>query len=137
GQTDTDFGQPPAIAGNVDRVTRKLWVCFQESTGDLAGCHADRLIDLHIVRRDLHSGPCCAHQTEICFRRKAGACAVPVPFVEDQTRTRHMSSMSSTIARARRGAGTWQSDGKPRSYCGQKPWTTKANGRPEHWRSRV
>src|SRR5262245_39677573 len=89
GHADTDLGQPSAIAGNVDRVTRKLRVRFQESARDLARRHTDRLIDSHIVRRDLHGIPGCAHESEVGFRRKTGAGAVPIPVVEDQPRTWH------------------------------------------------
>ena len=40
--------------------------------------------------------------------------------------------MLPTIARSSRGAGTWQNDGNPCSYCGHSPCTTKENGRPPH-----
>ena len=44
-----------------------------------------------------------------------------------------MSSMPSTRLRGMRGAGTWHHEGKPRSYCGQRPCTTKEKGRaPSH-----
>ena len=35
------------------------------------------------------------------------------------------SSIEETMLRSRRGAGTWQYSGKPRSYCGHSPCTTK------------
>ena len=41
--------------------------------------------------------------------------------------------MEVMMSRASRGAGRWQYSGKPRSYCGHNPWTTKENGRPPHW----
>ena len=37
------------------------------------------------------------------------------------------------MLRASRGEGRWQYSGKPRSYCGHRPWTTKEKGRPPHW----
>src|SRR3981081_3523295 len=37
------------------------------------------------------------------------------------------------ILRSSRGEGRWQYSGKPCSYCGHRPWTTKENGRPPHW----
>ena len=37
------------------------------------------------------------------------------------------------MLRASRGDGRWQYSGKPRSYCGHRPWTTNENGRPPHW----
>src|SRR3984893_14125106 len=43
------------------------------------------------------------------------------------------SSIDDTILRSSRGDGRWQYSGKPCSYCGHRPWTTKENGRPPHW----
>ena len=37
------------------------------------------------------------------------------------------------MLRSSRGEGRWQYSGKPRSYCGHSPCTTKENGRPPHW----
>ncbi|KTR96959.1 hypothetical protein SB3_31120 [Methylobacterium radiotolerans] len=36
------------------------------------------------------------------------------------------------MLRASRGEGRWQYSGKPRSYCGHSPCTTKEYGRPPH-----
>ena len=35
--------------------------------------------------------------------------------------------------RSSRGEGRLQYSGKPRSYCGHSPCTTKENGRSLHW----
>ena len=43
-----------------------------------------------------------------------------------------MSSIEETMPRSSRGAGTWQYSGKPFSYCGHRPCTTKAYGRAPH-----
>ena len=89
-KTDPDFGQSPAVAGNVDRVTRKSRIGFQESIGDLTGRHGDRLIELaHSPAGSSQRAHAARTRLEIGLRRKARTCAVPVPFVEDQTRTRH------------------------------------------------
>src|SRR5450631_3784161 len=36
-------------------------------------------------------------------------------------------------SRSSRGDGRWQYSGKPCSYCGHRPCTTKEKGRPPHW----
>src|ERR1700730_8716717 len=43
------------------------------------------------------------------------------------------SSIEVMMLRSSRGEGRWQYSGKPRSYCGHNPCTTKENGRPPHW----
>ena len=54
-----------------------------------------------------------------------------IPFMEDQARARHQVEMGvdNAVETRRRHR---QFDGKPRSYCGQSPCTTKENGRALH-----
>ena len=56
-----------------------------------------------------------------------------VPFVEDQPGAGMISSIEVMMLRSSRGDGRSQYSGKPCSYCGHRPWTTKENGRPPHW----
>ena len=64
-------------------------LALTKASRDLGRASPDRLVEFEIVRRDLHHRARLAHGFEIGARRQSRTGAVPVPFMEDQTRARH------------------------------------------------
>src|SRR5436309_7990099 len=86
---DPHLAQPLAVAGHGDRGGAQAGIDLDESVLDLRRRNGLRLRKLKIFRRDFDGGTRLADGLEIGPRRKPRACAVLVPFVENQSRRRH------------------------------------------------
>src|SRR5712671_2896023 len=87
----------------------------RKSAGIFTAARALRMVSKYARALSPEQVPCLSHSLKI--RPGAGI----------------RSSIEVMILRSSRGEGRWQYSGKPRSYCGHRPCTTKENGRPPHW----
>ena len=131
---DPHFAEPGPVAGHRDRGVAQAGIDLDEGVLDLGGRDASSARPV----RDIPAGfsppraPCGWSRNRPARRRPE-----QVPCLSHSLKISPgagiRSSIEDMMLRSSRGEGRWQYSGKPRSYCGHSPWTTKENGRPPHW----
>ena len=131
---DPHFAETPAVAGHRDRRCAQAGIDLDE--GLLDRDRRDGLGCLPIRGIPAESSPPRA-PCEWSRNRLSRPSPEQVPCLSHSLKISPGAGIRSSIdvmmLRSSRGEGRWQYSGKPRSYCGHRPCTTKENGRPLHW----
>ena len=126
GQADPDLAQPPAVAGHRDALARQArdWLLTNASSTS-SGVTISGLRARYRARESSPGrAPCARYRNSRAGRGPSRCRACPIHGRSGRG-AGIRSSIEETMLRSSRGAGSWQYSGKPRSYCGHRPCTTK------------
>ena len=123
---DAHLAQPPAVAGHRDarRGSGRDWPSRRPPRPRPASPSAARSARYRPPESSPRRAPCARFRN-----RRSGSSPEQVPCLSHSLKIRRgagiRSSIEETMLRSSRGAGRWQNSGKPFSYCGHSPCTTK------------